>query len=95
MRVRCYTHAWGKIETLLRIPLGIFYGLILDVLGIVVAVLWIFLFLYTLILGKRHRGAAEFMNGYVSLMYRVYRYLSFATNERPQLNLQPAEPLDL
>ncbi len=83
-----------RTEALLRIPLGIFYGLVLNVLGIVVGVLWIFLFLYTLILGKRHRGAAEFMNGYVSLMYRVYRYISFATNERPKLSLQPVESLN-
>jgi len=83
-----------RIEALLRIPLGIFYGLVLYALGIIASILWIFLFLYTLILGKRHRGAAEFMNGCVSLMYRIYRYMSFATNERPRLNLQPIEPLD-
>ncbi|WP_290596940.1 MULTISPECIES: DUF4389 domain-containing protein [unclassified Archaeoglobus] len=83
-----------RTEALLRIPLGLFYGIILDVLGIAVVFVWIFNFFYTLILGKRHKGVVEFMNGYVSLMYRVYRYMAFATNERPRLNLQPLEPCD-
>ncbi|WP_456469279.1 DUF4389 domain-containing protein [Archaeoglobus sp.] len=83
-----------RVETLIRIPLGIFYGLILDILGIAVAFVWIFCFFYTLILGKRHEGAARFMNGYVSLLYSVYRYMTFATNQRPSLSLQPLEPCD-
>ncbi len=83
-----------RVEALLRIPLGIFYSIILAILNIVAGILWVVLFFYTLILGRRHRGLAKFMNGYVSFMYRFYRYFNFATNERPRLSLEPVEPCD-
>ena len=83
-----------RIEALLRIPLSLVYGIVLWALSLVVTVTWFVMILYTLLLGERHRGLANFMNGYASLTYRVYRYLLFATNEHPKLNLEPLEPCD-
>ncbi len=72
-----------RIEALLRIPLGILYGIITDILGLVVGLVVVLQFFYTLILGRRHEGMACFANKFASLRYHVDRYLYFATNERP------------
>ncbi len=72
-----------RVEALLRIPLAIVYGLILRVLAIVVGIVAIVQFFYTLILGERHRGLARFANAYSSFHFHVNRYLLFATNEKP------------
>jgi hypothetical protein len=83
-----------RIEALLRIPLIFVYGAILCLLGLMVGALWFAMIIYTLLLGKRHRELANFMNGYAALTYRIYRYLLFATNEHPELTLNPLEPCD-
>ncbi|WP_457752049.1 DUF4389 domain-containing protein [Thermococcus sp.] len=72
-----------RIETLLRIPLAILYGIILQIIGVIVAIVTIVQFFYTLILGRRHRGMARFANSYASLAYHARRYLLFATNKKP------------
>ncbi len=72
-----------RIETLLRIPLAILYGMIQEVLGIAVAFAVLLQFFYTLILGSRHEGMACFSNRVASLSYHISRYLYFATNEKP------------
>ncbi|EEB74071.1 DUF4389 domain-containing protein [Thermococcus sp. AM4] len=72
-----------RIEALLRIPLGILYGIILYILNIVVGIVVFLQFFHTLILGRRHEGMARFANQYASFQYHVNRYTGFATNERP------------
>ncbi|WP_457741620.1 DUF4389 domain-containing protein [Thermococcus sp.] len=72
-----------RTEALLRIPLVILYSIVLEIIGLIVGIVVIVQFFYTLILGKRHRGMARFANSYASLNYHVNRYLNFATNERP------------
>ncbi len=72
-----------RTEALLRIPLGILYGVILGALSIVIDVVVVIQFFYTLILGRRHEGLARFANQYASFQYHVNRYSNFATNERP------------
>jgi hypothetical protein len=72
-----------RAEALLRIPLGIVYGVILSVIEFVVGLVVLIQFFYTLILGRRHEGMARFANKYASLYYHTLRYSNFATNERP------------
>jgi len=72
-----------RIEALLRIPLAILYGAIVGVWGLIVGIATIFHWFHTIILGRRHRGIAEFVNRYVAYLYTVYRYLWSTTNKRP------------
>lgn len=70
-------------ETLIRIPVGIISWIILELWGMLIVVIVILNFLYTLFSGKRHKDLARFANIYVSFVYSTIRYISFTTNERP------------
>jgi hypothetical protein len=72
-----------RIEAVARIPFAILYSVVLYVLEIIVGLVLIVQFFYTLILGRRHEGMACFANKYSSLNYHINRYLLFATNKRP------------
>ncbi len=70
-------------EALIRIPIAIISWIILEVWGVLTAILVIFNFLYVLFVGKRNREVANFVNNYISYMYQVLRYTCFTTNVRP------------
>lgn len=72
-----------RLEALLRIPLAFVYGIIIGIWGLITVLAVMVHWFYALILGKRHRGIAEFTNRFVSYVYETYRYLYLVTNERP------------
>jgi hypothetical protein len=72
-----------RLEALLRIPLAIVYGIILAVWGFITALAVLVHWFHALILGRRHKGIAEFTNRFIAYVYEVYRYLYLVTNERP------------
>lgn len=70
-------------EALLRIPIGIISWTIVELWGVLICVIILFQFLYSLFTGKRNKDLANFANIYVSFAYSTIRYISFTTNERP------------
>lgn len=72
-----------RLELIIRIPLAIIYGIILGIWGLVVGIVAIVHWFYTLIRGKRHLGMAKFTNRYITYSLLVSRYLYLITNERP------------
>lgn len=72
-----------RVEALLRIPLAFLYGVIAGVWGFIVGIGVIVHWFHAIILGRRHRGIAEFTNKFITYAYTIYRYLYFTTNERP------------
>jgi hypothetical protein len=71
-----------RIEALMRIPIGIVAGIIVELLSYPVMLLAICNFFYTLARDERHKGIADFANLWVSYQYRFLRYMTFATNKR-------------
>jgi len=72
-----------RVEALIRIPLAILYGVVIYGVSIAAGIVTIIQFFYTLILGRRHKGMARFVNSASSLRYHIDRYQGFATNEKP------------
>lgn len=72
-----------RLEALWRVLVGIVSGIIfylwLYVFYVVVVVHWIF----ALLVGKRHKGLADFGDYFVSNFYIFFRYMSGVTNRRP------------
>ncbi len=68
---------------MIRIPLAFVYGVIAWAWGIIACLAVIVHWFHALILGRRHRGIAEFTNRFIAYVYEVYRYLYMVTNERP------------
>lgn len=54
---------------------------------------------YVIILGRRHKGIAQFANKWVSYLYSVYRYQVFTTNKRAWpfggSEIKELEPVDI
>ncbi|MEM2865818.1 MAG: DUF4389 domain-containing protein [Candidatus Hadarchaeales archaeon] len=72
-----------RAEALIRIPLAFVYGIIAWAWGLLTGLAVIVHWFHALILGRRHRGIAEFTNRFIAYVYEVYRYLYMVTNERP------------
>lgn len=71
-----------RTEALVRIPIGIVAGIIVELLSYLVIMLAICNFFYALVKDERHKGIADFANMWVSYQYRFFRYMTFATNKR-------------
>lgn len=72
-----------RLETLMRVVVGIVSGIILYLWGYAVAVVAGINFLYTLIIGKRLKEVADFTEIWTTQSYHFMRYMGFVTNERP------------
>ena len=72
-----------KKEALMRIPVGIVAGIILELWGLVILVLALFHFFYVLFTGKRKKAISEFSNQYIGFAYSSLRYMTFTVNKRP------------
>lgn len=70
-------------EALMRIFVGIVSGIITYLWGYVNGAVSIFHWLYALILGRRSRAIAEFVEYWNTQTYRFSRYMSGVSNERP------------
>lgn len=70
-------------ETLFRILVCIVSGIILSVWKILVQVLAIANFVYTLVKGKRHKGMAQLCEWWNTEVYKFTRYTTFVSNIRP------------
>jgi hypothetical protein len=70
-------------EALFRILVLIVSGIILAVWNILVRVLIIVNFVYTLIKNKRHKGMAELCEWWNTEAYKFFRYITFVSNIRP------------
>lgn len=70
-------------EALIRIVIGFIGGMILYVWGVLVFVLFVVNWVIVLFSGKRDRGIADFSEYWNSEFYRLLRYITFETNERP------------
>lgn len=70
-------------ETLFRIIVAIVSGIILAVWNILVRVLIVLNFIYTLFAGKRHKGMAELCEWWNTEAYKFMRYITFVSNIRP------------
>lgn len=72
----------SRLELIIRIFLGIIYGLVLSIIGFVAGLVMFLQFFSILILGKRHERMAEFVGNYVNYMMQIYHYLYYVTDER-------------
>ena len=72
-----------RLEALLRIVIGIISGLILGLWKVIVQVVVIIHWFYTLITGKRNKEMAKFCNMWVTFAYNFVRYMTLTTNKRP------------
>lgn len=70
-------------EALIRIVVLIVTGIILGVWKILIQVLAIVNFLWTLIVGKRIKNVADFSEIWNTQNYVFLRYITFVSNERP------------
>ena len=72
-----------RTEALMRIIVGIVSGIIIGVWKILVDITSIIHWIYVLFTGKRSKALAEFCNNWATQVYRLVRYMTFATNSRP------------
>ena len=70
-------------EALMRIIVGIVSSIVLSLWKIVVIILTVVHWMYSILTGKRSKGIAEFCNMWVTQAYRYARYMTLATNSRP------------
>ena len=72
-----------RTEALMRIVVGVISGIIIGVWKILVNIIIIIHWFYVLFAGKRSKALAEFCNSWATQVYRLIRYMTFATNSRP------------
>ena len=72
-----------RTEALMRIVVGIVSGIIIGVWKILADIVSIFHWFYVLFTGRRSKILAEFCNNWATQVYRLIRYMTFATNSRP------------
>jgi hypothetical protein len=70
-------------EALMRIPIALVSGLILEAWGGLVAVLWLVNFFLTLIRGERNKEIANFCEIWNTQQYIFLKYMMFVSNTRP------------
>ena len=70
-------------EAFMRIIVGIVSGVIYGIWKILIVVVSLFHWLYAIFMKKRKKGIAEFCNRWINFAYSYYRYMTFATNNRP------------
>ena len=72
-----------RLETLMRIVVGIVTGIILYFWGYLIIVLLIANFIYTIFSGKRLKELADLCEIWNTQSYVLKRYLIFESNKRP------------
>ena len=72
-----------RTEALMRIVVGIVFGIILGLWKIVIQVVAVLHWFYVIFTGKRSRDLAEFCNLWNTQAYRFIRYMTFSANTRP------------
>lgn len=72
-----------RLEALMRIPVAIVTGIILEIWEVFIIVGGILHLVLVLITGKRVRSLAKFSNLYATVQYSFIRYVYFADSKRP------------
>jgi hypothetical protein len=72
-----------RVELLLRIIVGIFYGIVLEIWKALVIVLTVINWIIVLFVGRRNKNIAEFCEYWNSEKYRYMRYMTMVSNEKP------------
>ncbi|MCH8945341.1 MAG: DUF4389 domain-containing protein [Nanoarchaeota archaeon] len=72
-----------RIETLMRLVVGLVSGIIFAAWRYLIIVLMLFNFVYTLIMGKRLKEFANMCEIWNTQWYVFQRYLFFVSNDRP------------
>lgn len=70
-------------EILLRIPIAIVSGIVLDIWGVFVFIISAMNWIYTLFTGKRNKGLSDLSEIWSTQLYTYLRYLTLVSNERP------------
>lgn len=70
-------------EALLRILVFIISGIILGLWKVLIQVVLVINWIYTLVNSKRNRAMAVFCNRWNTQVYKFLRYITMNTNERP------------
>jgi hypothetical protein len=70
-------------EAFFRIIVAIVSGIILGVWNLLIRVLIVLNFLYTIFKNKRHKGMADLCEWWNTEAYKFMRYLTFVSNVRP------------
>jgi hypothetical protein len=70
-------------EALIRIPIAIISGLILEIWANLTIILSLVNFFIVIFTSKRNRDISDFSEYFNSYAYSFFRYITFNTNERP------------
>ncbi len=80
-----YTESSSRAELFIRIVYAFILNIIAEIWGVVAEFALIFQFFYVLIYGKKHRGAFDFIGGYLRFYFNVTAYTLLITDERPPI----------
>jgi len=80
-----YKEKASRLELLVRIIYAIPIAVILWILDMVGSIVGIVLWLYMLILGKRHKLMTSFLRMVITYRFRTSSYLWLATDDRPPI----------
>lgn len=72
-----------RVETLMRIPVGVVSGIIIYVWAYLIGIFFIIDFFYKLFSGKRIDELATMSETWNTQNYYFMRYMTFGSNERP------------
>ena len=70
-------------EAWMRIFVGIVSGIIFGIWKLLIVAVTVFHWIYAVFTKKRKKNLAEFSNIWINFAYSYYRYMTFATNDRP------------
>ena len=80
-----YKEKASRLELFIRIIYAIPIAIVLWLFSFLVGLVQIILWLYILILGRRHKTLSDFIKMYVTYVFRVRAYLDLVTDERPPI----------
>jgi len=72
-----------RVESLMRIVIGIVSGIILGLWKAIIQILGIIHWIIVILSGKRQKGIADFSEIWNSQIYVYLRYMTFVSNKRP------------
>jgi hypothetical protein len=90
----CYEEKAGRIELLVRIFYSIAIAIVLFVYSFIASICMFIQFFVILVLGRRNRGLAEFVQGYCEYQVHVLSYVSFLTDRRPGIMPVPVRIIE-
>lgn len=81
-----YVEKASRLELLIRIPYGIFIGIIQWAWGIAAAICGLIQWFYILVTGRRHRGLWDFVVQFTRFSVRATAYFTMLTDKRPPVS---------